>query len=88
MMHVYIIVELPDSEEIDASIRKRFDENDRCQLKEGVWLVRSKRIATGDVLKALEMTLERSGLVAKVPHLAGFADSDVVEKLDGWWSDA
>lgn len=62
-----------------------FGDADRCKVTDGVWFVRSPRLATSEVASDLGIEVgTRSGIVAAISRYDGVAERRVVEKLTAW----
>lgn len=84
-MPAYLVV--GDPNRIKADLERHFDEADRCEVRTGVWFVRSELSTSRAVAEHLGFYSNRHGLVVTAQYYAGIARSQIVEKVRGWETD-
>ena len=85
-MPTYVI--LSTLQNLDDDVERQFLDPDRCRVSDGVWFVRSQRLAGAEVAKDLEIVAgKKSGVVVTAKHYSGVAARDLVEKLSSWEDD-
>ena len=85
-MPIYVV--LSTSRSLDPDVEQLFPDPDRCRVSEGVWFVRSQRLASAEVARDLGIARgDKGGVVVTAKHYSGVADRDLVEKLSVWEDD-
>ena len=83
---MYAVVGDPD--EIREVLTRHLKPQDRCEVRPGNWFVRSRRPTASEMAKRLGIGPKTSGLVITATYYSGYADSAVIEKLEGWEREA
>lgn len=88
-MPIYALIASPHptGETLNELIRSSFDENNRHELRPGVWFVRSPLVTTAQVRDQLGIKIggQYGVVVAAVPgRYSGVGDGTFVEKLKVW----
>ena len=82
-VQTYIVIDY--RQDCGNRIEAVFGDADRCKVTDGVWFVRSPRLATSEVASDLGIEVgTRSGIVAAISGYDGVAERRVVEKLTAW----
>ena len=82
-MSIYVII--PAGESLGAEVQRLFPDQDRCQAGPGVWVVRSQRLTSSEVVNDLGIKLGgKNGIVVTAKHYDGIAGRGLVEKLSAW----
>ena len=84
-MNIYVVIE--QREPLDALIGSNFEDSDRCKLRDGVWMVRSSRLTSSEVVGDLGIKPNLVGIVVKAANYDGRAQRDIVQKLSAWESE-
>ena len=88
-MPIYVLITPPHppAETLNELIRTSFDENDRHEIRSGVWFIRSPLVTTAQLRDQLGIKVGgHSGIVvaAVSGRYTGIADGTFVEKLQVW----
>lgn len=81
-MPIYLVIVNPDR--AAKMIEEKFSDEDRCEVRPGVWFVRSATTSSEGVAKTIGIDAERHGVVVTAEFYKGYASSGVVETLRRW----
>lgn len=82
LMNVYVVIS--QSRPLEQLIDSNFEESDRCKLRDGVWMVRSSRLTSSEIVEDLRIKPDLSGIVIKAANYDGRAPREIVQKLSAW----
>lgn len=86
-MPIYVV--LSSLEQFGASLEEKvktdYAENDRHEIRPGVWFIHSPLVTTDQVRDDLDIKVGgNSGIVVATARYTGIADRALVEKLQVW----
>ena len=84
-MNVFVVI--AQEEPLDDHVDSNFEEPDRCRLRDGVWMVRSSRLTSSEVVADLGIKPDLVGIVVKAANYDGRASREIVQKLSAWDSE-
>ncbi len=87
-MPIYVVISpIPSlgATSLEDAVCSRFHENDRHQVRPGVWLVRSPWVTVDQVRDSLDIKVGgNSGVVIAAGRYTGAADRALANKLQVW----
>lgn len=83
-MPIYVIIAQKDA---DPPVGDLVDDRDKCEVRPGVWLVRSELSTSAEVSKFLKIDRNSLGIVVAAKNFSGFSESRVVDKIVAWETD-
>ena len=85
-MAVYAVIADPDHE---ADVERAVNEHcpDRQPVRPGVWLVRTRHRTSSEAVDALGIGSRMNALIITARYIAGWYESEVIERLDSWEED-
>ena len=81
-MNVYAVI--AQDAPLDELVESNFEDSDRCKLRDGVWMVRSSRLTSSEVVGDLGIKPDLVGIVVKAANYDGRAHREIVQKLAAW----
>ena len=73
-----------DPKEIGEVLARRVRRQDRCEVRPGAWLVRSRRQTAAAGARKLGISARTMALVITAQYYSGYAETDVVETMEAW----
>lgn len=88
-MQIYVIISPSQAEErkraLAEAVKANFEENDRIEVADGAWFVRSSLETAVQVRNALGIKVDgHGGVVVTSEYHTGVVSSDFVERLRAW----
>ena len=81
-MSIYTVI-APEGTEPEG-FTEAFDEQSRCQIRPGVWLVHSPLATAGKVSTRLNLNHDNLALVIEVKTLGGFTTNTIIDQIAEW----
>ena len=73
-----------EATEVSEMLARRVRRHDRCEVRPGTWLVRSRRQTAAALARKLHINARTMAIVITAEFYAGYADSNVIETLEAW----